>query len=107
MERSGDEIAAALERVSAGLKALEQRVSALEGTAKRLQPEANLGDFLTAPSEKILQVLDQPADAVAAAVERETYVPVLGKAVLGIAGAYLLRGVAESGTLPFWAAVTV
>jgi hypothetical protein len=105
MEKAGDEIAAALERLSAGLKALEQRVSALEGTPARA-PETNLGDFLTSPSEKILQVLDEPADAVAAAVERETYVPVIGKAVLGIAGAYLLRSIAESGTLPFSVAVT-
>src|ERR1035438_9050161 len=97
MEESVDEIAAALERLSAGLKALEQRVSALEGTAART-PETRLGDFLTAPSEKILQALDEPADAIAAAVERETYIPVIGKAVLGIAGAYVLRGVAESGT---------
>ncbi len=27
-------------------------------------------------------------------------VPILGKAVLGIAGAYLLRAIAESGTIP-------
>jgi len=107
MVESGAEIAAALERLSAELKALEQRVSALEGTGAPVQPQANLGDFLTAPSEKILQVLGEPADTVAAAVERETYVPVIGKAVLGIAGAYLLRGLAESGTMPFWLAVTL
>lgn len=86
---------------------MEERVSALEGTPARIPPDAHLGDFLTAPSQKILQALDEPADAVAVAVERETYVPVLGKAVLGMAGAYLLRSLAESGTVPFWVAVTL
>jgi len=90
VDKSVEEIAAAVERLSEGLKELQQRVSALE------RPGFSVGEFLMAPS----------AQAVAE-VESTSYVPVLGTAVLGIAGAYLLRAVAESRTLPFPVAVAL
>ena len=95
MEKSIDEIAATLEKLAATLTNLERRVQTLEG-------RSDIGDFLAAaPATKILKALDEPAAAVSAIVERETYFPSVGKAVLGIAGAYLLRAAAESGLLPF------
>jgi len=95
------EIAAKLEQLAATLKRLERRVQALEG-------RSDIGDFLAAaPATKILNALDEPAAAVSAIVERETYLPAVGKAVLGIAGAYLLRAAAESGLLPFPAALAL
>ena len=89
-------IASDLEQVSERLRELERRVAALEGHPERPHPNG-------------------PALAIAAperprppatwrgfpAVETPTgVVPVLGKAVLGIAGAYLLRAIAESGSIP-------
>lgn len=50
--------------------------------------------------EKILGVT--PKDTPEEMLRGVSVVPVLGKAVLAIAGAYLLRAVAESGAVPRW-----
>ena len=94
-ERSLDEVAAALERLAAGLKDLDRRVATLEHTNPHLAPSSAFGDFLAGPVET------RPI------LERETLAVAIGKGVLGIAGAYLLRAVAESGVLPFRVAVAL
>jgi hypothetical protein len=88
-------VASDVEQLNERVRELERRVSALES-----QPEK----ITTAPAEPNLALQRPrppatwrgfpPAEVPGGAV------PVLGKAVLGIAGAYLLRAVAESGAVP-------
>ncbi len=84
-----------LEQLSERVRELERRVSALES-----QPEK----LATAPAESnyALQRPRPPATwrGFPPAQVPGGAVPVFGKAVLGIAGAYLLRAIAESGTIP-------
>ncbi len=76
------------QRIAERLQELEQRVAALERRAESPESPA-VGSFLpTLPRAK-----EKRATSTSA-------VPVLGKAVLAIAGAYLLRAVAESGAAP-------
>ena len=73
---------------------LERRVHQLEHPAEALAPPA-------------AQLASAPV-AQASAIEKASGLfPVLGKAMLGIAGAYLLRAVMESGSLPRLAVAAV
>ncbi len=89
MAEQPENVEQGLERIYARLRELERRVATLE---KRQELPANTAveDFFgVIPKKK------EPG--------RPTSVgPVLGKAVLAIAGAYLLRAVAESGVAPRW-----
>ena len=78
----------ALELLSDRVDKLEERVRALEHPA-----EAAVG----APAEKHLPA---PAAQSDPALEVGSIFPVLGRALLGIAGAYVLRAIAESGAMP-------
>jgi hypothetical protein len=86
-----------VEELIARMRELERRVSALEhrGPMQPLPEEAReppaTADLV--PSEGI------PVEP------RPSVFPVLGKVVLGIAGAYLLRAVAESGIVARWIVV--
>jgi hypothetical protein len=86
-----DDLPDALNRLSTRLETLERRVYVLEHPSQ-------------APSS--LPALEPNPSAIAEAGETPSFAlaggmfPVLGKAMLGIAGAYLLRAVAESGSLP-------
>jgi hypothetical protein len=78
----------ALELISDRVDELEKRVRALEHPAEtvlRAQPDG-----------------PKPGSAVGpgAAVDTGSVFPVMGRALLGIAGAYVLRAIAESGVLP-------
>ncbi|MFZ0862083.1 MAG: hypothetical protein WCA27_25245 [Candidatus Sulfotelmatobacter sp.] len=89
-------VASDVEQLSERVRELERRVSALEG-----QPEKSAS---TAPAEPNL-ALQRPRPPATwrgfpLAEIPGGGVPVLGKAVLGIAGAYLLRAIAESSTIP-------
>jgi hypothetical protein len=79
-----------LERIHARLQELEQRVAALE---KRGELPAN------APVEAFLGAIPRQKEKRRAST---SVAPVLGTAVLAIAGAYLLRALAESGAAPRW-----
>jgi len=85
-----------MERLAARLEELEKRVYALEHAATELsqvaEPESQIAG--TDSGEK----LSAPTTAGALSV--------LGKAMLGIAGAYLLRALAESNVLPSAAVAT-
>ena len=96
MAQVHDGIALDAEQVGERLRELERRVSALEEQrekptpveaepARAVQPQAKLPAMLPAQPD-----LERPAAAV----------PVFGKAILAIAGAYLLRAISESGMLP-------
>jgi hypothetical protein len=93
-----DESQDALARLAKRLEHLESRVSALERspkTANSRSSPATAGASTTPATEPI--ALPQEGGVF----------PVVGKAMLGIAGAYLLRAVAESGSLPQWVVVAL
>ncbi len=79
-----------LEQVFERLRELEKRVALLE-KGERVPAKASVQTFL----DEIPKDRDKQAKPT-------SVVPVLGKAVLAIAGAYLLRAIAESGAMPRW-----
>jgi hypothetical protein len=88
-------VASDVEQLSERVRELERRVSALEGQPEKSTPasaQPNLA--LQRPRPPATWRGFPPAEVPGGAV------PVLGKAVLGIAGAYLLRAIAESGAVP-------
>ena len=89
-------VTSTVEQLSERLRDLERRVAALEGQPEKPPaPERNWPTFhIQRPRPPATWRGFPPADVPAGTV------PVLGKAVLGIAGAYLLRAIAESGTIP-------
>jgi hypothetical protein len=94
-----DDLLEALTRLSERLEHLESRVSTLERSPKaansRPSPTTTTAASATSATESI--ALPQEGGVF----------PVVGKAMLGIAGAYLLRAVAESGSLPQWVVVAL
>jgi len=91
MAGQAEKIEQGLEQVLERLQELERRVAVLE---KREESPAS------ATIESFLGGIPKENEKRA---QSTSVVPVLGKAVLGIAGAYLLRAVAESGAAPRWA----
>jgi len=78
-------------RLAARLQALERRVEALEHPS---QPSVAVATLEPMPSRAA-----QTGESLPSALAGGAF-PVVGKALLGIAGAYLLRAVAESTSLP-------
>jgi hypothetical protein len=93
-----DDLLDALARLNARVESLERKIAALESASQ------------AQPSDKI-EALNFPATAQSntdlVAPEAGSAFPVFGKAMLGIAGAYLLRAVAESGSFPKLAVVVL
>jgi len=87
-----DDLPDALEQFAARVETLERRVKALEALE---HPAA----AVSAAPELAARSADEVAGAFSVAQAAGAF-SVLGKAMLGIAGAYLLRAVAESGSLP-------
>jgi hypothetical protein len=85
-------VASDLERLNERVRELERRVSALEAQPEKSSPPVDY--TLQRPRPPATWRGFPPAEVPGGAV------PVLGKAVLGIAGAYLLRALAESGSIP-------
>src|SRR5208282_398985 len=95
MAQAFDGIASDAEQLSERLRELERRVSALEGKPANVAAAPPASASVAVPKSRPPETWrDFPAANVPAGVS------VFGKAVLGIAGAYLLRAVAESGTIP-------
>jgi len=96
MAQAVDGIASDVAQLNERLQELERRVSALEGLSER--PAADRLQAVAGPIERPRPPATwrgfPPAEVPGGAV------PVVGKAVLGIAGAYLLRAIAESGAVP-------
>ena len=86
-----DDLPDALNRLAARLDTLERRVEALEHPSAASIAAPSLA---AAPSQTA-EIVDTLPIAVAGGAFQ-----VLGRAMLGIAGAYLLRAVAESTSLP-------
>lgn len=90
----------AIEQLTEQLRALEGRVAALE-SKPQTQPEALPTPPLQRPRAPATWRGFPPVATPAGAIT------VVGKAVLGIAGAYLLRALAESASIPKFAVLTV
>jgi hypothetical protein len=90
MAEQGERNDQGLEQVFERLNQLEHRVALLEKGEKL--PAKSSGHTFLGESPKAKDSKIKPTSVV----------PVLGKAVLAIAGAYLLRAVAESGAAPRW-----
>ena len=114
-----DGIASVVEQLSERVRELEQRVAALEGEPARAsltdvvaavevaaeQPSAREPELLIPP---LLRKMPAKTGQEPGAVETPAgVITVLGKAVLGMAGAYLLRAIAESGAVPKLAVLLV
>jgi hypothetical protein len=93
-----DDLLDALARLNARLDNLERRVSALD----HLPQPATAFPVQTAVPASGVPVADELAPAQAGGA-----FSVVGKAMLGIAGAYVLRAVAESGSFPKLAVVVL
>jgi len=94
MAQAVDSIATALEQLSDQIQALEDRVAALERHSEK-SPEPQLATAAAEPSRPPATWRGFPSVETPSGI-----VPVVGKAVLGIAGAYLLRALAESPNVP-------
>ena len=92
-----DDLPDALARLTARLEALEQRVCALEHPAQAASFTAQLEANPTTAAESTAELQGSTVGTFS----------VLGKAMLGVAGAYLLRAVAESNVLPSAAVAAV
>ena len=88
----------ALARLTARLENLERRVSTLEHPTET---------SASAPAAPVKPATLQPTREAFPFAQEGGAFPVLGKAMLGIAGAYLLRAVAESGSFPKLAVVVL
>jgi hypothetical protein len=94
MTEAVSEITSVVEELSERMRALESRVSALEGqprTQAPAQPSLTAAVTSSRPPETWQRFPP---------LENPWIVPTLGKAILGIAGAYFLRAIAESGSVP-------
>ena len=94
MPQAVDSIASALEKLTEQLEALEHRVAALERHGEE-PSEPHLATASADPSHPSATWRGFPSVETPSGI-----VPVVGKAVLGIAGAYLLRALAESPNVP-------
>src|SRR5215471_7584360 len=89
------DIASAVEQFTRKLENLEQRVAALEGKRERAAASDTQTEFtLQRPRPPETWRGFPPMEAPSGAV------PILGKAVLGVAGAYLLRALVQSSSVP-------
>ncbi len=93
-----DDLVGALARIDARLESLERRVCALESRPQPLIPSVSAA----ATPEKELAAAEQSV-----LPQAENIFSVAGKAMLGVAGAYVLRAIAESGSFPKLAVVVL
>ena len=111
MKNSLDEYVLVIDRLIARLDELESRVAELE---RRPEPQkaAVPGSVAAsaapaAAAARHAVVATQQAHPLAQLSRSSNPMPVIGKVFLGVGGAYLLRALAESGSLPMWAVAGV
>jgi hypothetical protein len=112
MMNSLGELVSVIDRLMARIDALEGRISALEHRS----PEAHVAATERNGNEQTTRIAPKPAPALMTAEHPLEQVlsrsgpgiaPAVGKVFLGVAGAYILRALAESGALPQMAIVAV
>jgi hypothetical protein len=97
MAQVEDSIASSLEPLAKRVQELEGRVAALESQAERSRAfEA----MLTGATQARKATPQAARPEISSAEIPGGAIPTLGRAVLGMAGAFLLRAVAESGSIP-------
>lgn len=94
MEAPVSEITSVVEQLNERVRILESRVSALEGQPRK-QVQTQQSTTPAAPASRPPETWQRFPP-----LENPWIVPTLGKAILGIAGAYLFRAIAESGAVP-------
>jgi hypothetical protein len=104
MTQAIDETAALLAELGTRIRNLETRLALLEQRSDSLPRPAAPAVALPAP-----QPTRPPATwrGFPAPKSSGGLLPIIGKAVLGIAGAYLLRAIAESSAIPQWPVLVV
>ncbi|MGA8159217.1 MAG: hypothetical protein WA374_11780 [Acidobacteriaceae bacterium] len=93
-----NDLSDAVEQLTRGMETLERRVSALEASRRPVSAVA-ARPVLSAPAASAPERLSPAGGSGIFAI--------LGKAMLGIAGAYLLRAAVQSGALPRWPVIAV
>ncbi len=100
MEETREDVAARIDRLSQHVEDLQARVEALE--SRRVEA----AQVVQSESVRPVSVAGVPEGEVVLE-GAESLVPLFGWAVLGVAGAYLLRGLTESGVMPGWMGVSL
>ena len=101
MPQAVDSLASLLEQLTERLRDLEDRVSALEKLAPDPTARSKAALEARAPhSSASRPVKTPPTETSQTWTEFSGVFPTLGKAVLGFAGAFLLRAIAESTSIP-------
>ena len=88
-----NDLSGVVERLTQSVADLQRRVSALENPARIVQP-------LSTPSLPAQSAPSTPTAEPPSLAGTSGIFPVLGKAMLGIAGAYLLRAIVQADALP-------
>jgi len=95
MPQAVESVTSTLEQLSEHVQSLERRVAALE---RQRAPQSGQEPALAIPPQEAKALATWPV--LPAMGGASGAISVLGKSVLGIAGAYLLRALSESGTVP-------
>jgi hypothetical protein len=112
LKSSLDELVLVIDRLISRLDDLESRVTALERVQEArpaephhvtIAPPAATSASTVATGAKLAVIPAPQAHPLAQLSRSSNPMPVIGKVFLGVAGAYLLRALAESGSLPMWA----
>ena len=107
MKSSLDEFVLVIDRLISRLDDLESRVATLERPPQPQKVRATgsvaISVSSAATAAKPAAIATPQAHPLAQLARSSNPMPVVGKVFLGIAGAYLLRALAESGSLPMWA----
>ncbi len=94
-----------IERLHKDLRALEQHLEALDHRLERVESRVGAPDDPAIarwpdPSTNVEATVSTLTSAVESSAQAGSLFPVLGKALLGIAGAYVLRAIEESSPVP-------
>jgi hypothetical protein len=94
MSTTGAEISNLVEQLNQRILQLETRVSVLEGEPRKQTPAPS------APVPRLRHARPSETWQGLPSIELPSAISTVGRAVLGMAGAYLFRALAESGTVP-------
>ncbi len=97
MAQAVESIAPVIEQLNERVRELESRVAVLEG---QRQDQLNSIQIHRPAAIIAARQSESPSYWRALGNQQTSVVPIFGRAVLGIAGAYLLRSIAESGSIP-------